>query len=92
MRGALANMCNPLWQAFNMEVLDARERATVASMLSMVWSLGWGVSAAVAGYVMQNYSYTLPYLIAVVLYLLSAVLFHHFFAETEHELTAAVAD
>ena len=92
MRGALANMCNPLWQAFNMEVLDARERATVANMLSMAWSLGWGVSAAVAGRIMQNYSYTLPYFIAVVLYLLSAALFHHFFADREHALAAAVAD
>lgn len=91
-RSAVANMCNPLWQAFNMEVLEASERATVASMLSLVWSLGWGVSAAVGGYIMQNYSYTLPYFITCVFYILSAGLFHRFFATREVELTAAVGD
>lgn len=91
-RSALANMCNPLWQAFNMEVLDSSERATVASMLSLVWNLGWGVSAAVGGYIMQNYSYTWPYFMTCVFYVLSAGLFHRFFATREVELTAAVAD
>ena len=85
-------MCNPLWQAFNMEILDARERATVASMLSMAWSLGWGVSAAAGGYIMQNFSYTAPYYITMVLYLLAAGLMHYFFARQESDLTAAVAD
>jgi MFS family permease len=92
LRSAVANMCNPLWQAFNMEVLNSRERATVASMLSMSWSLGWGVSAAAGGYIMHNYSYTLPFYITIVFYILSAGLFHRFFAERETELTAAVAD
>jgi MFS family permease len=91
-RSALMNMSNPLIGSFSMEVLDARERATVSSMLNMLWSLGWGLSAKLAGYIMQNYSYTMPYYFTVVLYTLSAIFMYRFFCARETELTAAVAD
>ena len=91
-RSALMNMSNPLMGSFSMEILDAKERATVSSILSMLWSLGWGLSAKLAGHIMQHYSYTVPYYFTVVLYTLSALLLFHFFGKQEKELVAAVGD
>ncbi len=78
-RGALMNLSNPLIANFNMEVLQAHERATVNSLLNMGWSLGWAVSGWAGGWIMQNISYTLPYGITFVLYTASIATFYYFF-------------
>jgi MFS family permease len=91
-RSALMNMSNPLMGSFSMEILSAKERATVSSILNMLWSLGWGLSAKLAGHIMQNYSYTMPYYFTVVLYTASALLLYYFFGRDEKQLLAAAGD
>ncbi len=78
-RSVLMNLANPLVSSFSLEVVDGRERATVNSLLNMVWSLGWALSGWAGGWIMQNVSYTLPYGFTFVLYTVSILLFYHFF-------------
>lgn len=92
LRSALMNMSNPLMGSFSMEILSTRERATVSSILGMLWSLGWGLSAKLAGHIMQNYSYTMPYYFTVVLYTASALLLYRFFGREEHGLLEQAGD
>jgi MFS family permease len=42
-RAALMNMGNPLYSAFAMEQVAARERATVSGLMGMSWNIGWTV-------------------------------------------------
>ncbi|MCL6581326.1 MAG: MFS transporter [Firmicutes bacterium] len=78
-RSSLMNLANPLVSSFNLEVVPPYERATVNSLINMVWNSGWAVSGWVGGWVMQNVSYTLPYGFTFVLYLMSILLFYRFF-------------
>ncbi len=87
-RSALMNIGSPLMGSFSMEILEAKERATVSSILGMLWSLGWGLGAKLAGDIMQNYSYTMPYYFTMVLYIASALFLYRFFGRDEHRLVA----
>ncbi len=78
-RVALMNLANPLISNFSLEVVDARERATVNSLLNMCWSLGWAVSGWAGGWIMQNVSYTLPYAFTFTLYSIGIAAFYLFF-------------
>lgn len=79
LRCALMNMANPLISNFCLEVVGARERATVSSLMSVMWNFGWAVSGYASGWIMQNVSYTLPYAFTFVLYAASIVAFWLFF-------------
>ncbi|MEO8284929.1 MAG: MFS transporter [Chloroflexota bacterium] len=48
-RGALMNMGNPIFSAYSMERIPARERATFSSLTSSTWALGWAVGAWFSG-------------------------------------------
>jgi len=85
-RGALMNLSNPLIANFNMEVLQAHERATVNSLINLVWSLGWAVSGWAGGYIMHSISYTLPYGLTFVLYSASIATFYFFFRDYDPPL------
>ncbi len=78
-RGSLMNMANPLISSFTLEVVESRERATVNSLVSMSWNLGWGLSSYIGGWMMQSISYTLPYAFTIVLYTASISSFYYFF-------------
>ncbi len=68
-RAALMNMGNPLYNAFAMEQVTERERATVSGLLGMSWTIGWTVGPYLSGYMQAQ-----PY------YRLSTDLFDHLFA------------
>ena len=85
-RSALMNMSMPLVSSFTMEILDPKERATMSSALSMTWTLGWGLSARLGGYLMKTYAYNLPYFFTALLYVVSALAFYYFFAPREAEM------
>lgn len=82
-RGALMNLSNPLVTNFNMELVSARERATVNSLVSMSWNLGWAVSGWAGGSIMANVSYTLPYAMTFGIYLVAITLFYLTFKDYE---------
>ncbi len=49
-RAALMNMGSPLYQAFAMEQVSARERATLSGLLGMSWTIGWTIGPYLSGY------------------------------------------
>jgi predicted MFS family arabinose efflux permease len=86
-RGMLANMGGPLISSFSMELVPAKERATINSVTEMAWSLGWAVSARVGGWMITRYSYELPYFFTSGLYLVCAGLYWSFFHKSKHNIT-----
>jgi len=91
LRSALMNMSMPLVSSFTMEILEPQERATMSSALSMTWTLAWGISARLGGYLMNAYSYNLPYFFTALLYVASALLFYYFFAGQEKDMASSRA-
>lgn len=86
LRSALMNMSQPLVGSLHMEVVGAKERATMSSLLSMTWTLAWGLGASLGGHLMTTYSYSLPYFFTAILYVVSALAFNHFLGPREKEL------
>ncbi len=78
-RMALMNMSNPIYQTFVMEQVDASARATVASLVSMVWSFGRAFSPTISGYLQVEYGFGPPFAIAISLYALAVLLYWRFF-------------
>jgi len=90
-RLALMNMSNPIYQTFVMEQVDARSRATVASLYSMVWSFGRAFSPSISGWLQVNYGFNPVFAGAVTLYAIAVTLYWIFFIRTEKDSATAIA-
>ncbi|NIV15496.1 MAG: MFS transporter [Aliifodinibius sp.] len=77
-RMALMNMSSPIYQNFILEKVKPDERATVASLHSMVWSFGRSFSPSVSGSLQVNYGFGPPFLIAICLYAVAIFLYWMF--------------
>jgi MFS family permease len=86
-RAALMNMSNPLYNAFAMEQVHARERATVSGLMGMSWNLGWTIGPFVSGYMQANpkIGFQPIFVITCVLYLFATVLEKVFFQRLDDE-------
>ena len=84
-RMALMNMSNPIYQTFVMEQVDDAARATVASLVSMVWSFGRAFSPTISGYLQVEYGFGPPFAIAISLYALAVTLYWLFFLRRQKE-------
>jgi MFS family permease len=62
-RGMFVAASFPLNDALVMQSVPVRQRGLAMSMMSVLWSLGWGASAAVSGWMQLRYGFT-PILIA----------------------------
>lgn len=81
MRAALMNMGSPLYDAFAMEQVAEKERATVSGLMGMSWNLGWTIGPYLSG-VMQdnpNIGWQPIFVITCFLYVTAAVLVKVFF-------------
>jgi len=67
-RMALMNMSNPIYQNFVLEQVKPSDRATVASLYSMVWSFGRSFSPSISGSLQVDYGFGPPFVIAISLY------------------------
>ena len=85
MRGALMNMNQPLSANFAMESVRKEEHAVTNSLLLVAWTGSWAVSVRIGGILIERYSYTPSFIIAIVLYVLSSVLYYYFFKNIEAE-------
>ncbi|MCX5801887.1 MAG: MFS transporter [Candidatus Eisenbacteria bacterium] len=85
LRGALMNMNQPLSTNFAMESVRKEEHAVTNSLLLLAWTGSWAVSVRIGGSLIERYSYTLPFIIAIILYVLSSVLYYYFFRNIEAE-------
>ena len=88
-RMALMNMSNPIYQTFVMEQVDASARATVASLVSLVWSFGRSFSPTISGYLQVKYGFGPPFAIAISLYAVAVYLYWMFFVRHQRRIAVA---
>ncbi len=67
-RMALMNMSSPIYQNFVLERVEPGDRATVASLHSMVWSFGRSFSPSISGALQVSYGFGPPFMMAIVFY------------------------
>ena len=77
------NLGVPIGTNFGMEMVGKSEQALVNALLMLSWTSSWMVSTAVGGFLIEEYGYTLPLLVAVVLYFISSVSYYLFFNTSE---------
>ncbi|MGL5710718.1 MAG: MFS transporter, partial [Cetobacterium sp.] len=70
LRSTLMNLNQPLIQNISLETVDYDNRALMSSVISMSSNATRAISMIIAGYLMENVSYTAPYYLTVVLYLI----------------------
>ncbi len=79
MRSALMNMSNPVASTFSMEIVPAEHRGKVSSLMRIADNLTRAASAIVAGWIMTNWSYEVPYFFTAALYLLASLVYYRSF-------------
>jgi len=90
-RGALMNMSQPIFTNFAMEKVKVEEHTLTNALIMLSWSLSWAISANFGGRLIKVYSFTLPLLITVGLYIISSILFYLFFSsEADKEMGKAI--
>jgi predicted MFS family arabinose efflux permease len=82
MRATLMQASTPLVQAFVMEALPPSLRARSTSLITLVWNVGWAVSATLSGVIIQRFGYHVPFYITAMLYGLAATTFYLSFRHT----------
>jgi len=82
-RAALMNMAQPLVTNFAMEMVKEEDHSITNGLLTIAWTAAWGVSANFGGRLIEKYSYLLPFVITLMLYIFSSLLYFVFFLRTE---------
>ncbi len=59
-----------------MEALPSELRATATGLISLLWNIGWAMSATLAGGVIQQFGYEVPFYATASLYAVAAVYFY----------------
>lgn len=80
-RATLMNMAQPLFTNFAMEKVTHEQQPFMSALLVIAWTAGWGVSASFGGYLIEHFSYTVPFLTTSACYLISTYLIFMFFSK-----------
>ena len=75
-RAVLMQAITPLINTFVMEALPAELRATATGLISLLWNVGWALSATLAGTVIQHFGYAVPFYATASLYGAAALYFY----------------
>jgi MFS family permease len=75
LRATLMQAASPLLQTFIMEAMPPTLRARASSLVNLVWNIGWGVSAVLAGTVIERFGFAMPFYFTAVLYAIAATTF-----------------
>ena len=76
-------MALPIESNFAMEVVQTEERATTSGFTTMADRIPRAVGSSIAGQMMTQGNYVLPYMITSVLYFFGSTLFLTFFRKME---------
>ena len=79
-RATLMNMAQPLFTNFAMEKVTHEQQPFMSALLVIAWTAGWGVSASFGGYLIEHFSYAVPFFTTSVCYLISTYLIFTFFS------------
>ncbi|HEX9916301.1 MAG TPA: MFS transporter [candidate division Zixibacteria bacterium] len=83
LRGSLMNMSQPISTNFTMEKVKEDEQPLTNSLMMLAWTSSWAIVASLGGNLISRHGFTLPLLIAVVLYVISSLLYLKFFSGKE---------
>jgi len=75
-RATLMQAITPLLGTFIMEALPSEMRATATGVISLLWNIGWALSATLAGGVIQQFGYEVPFYATASLYAAAALYFY----------------
>ena len=78
-RASLMNAANPLYTAFVMDKVPARQRGGASAMMQISWQGTRALSSLGSGYLQEISGFTLLFPITIVMYLLASVLIYAFF-------------
>ena len=86
-RAALMNMGGPLYEAFAMEQVLERERATISGLMGMSWNIGWTIGPYLSGYMQADpkIGFQPIFLITCAFYVLAAILSKVFFQRLDDQ-------
>jgi predicted MFS family arabinose efflux permease len=87
-RAAFMNMAQPLFTNFAMEQVKHDEQPFTNAFLVIAWTVGWGASASIGGALIERFSYSIPFFITSILYLLSTFVIFIFFARSKQTKTS----
>ena len=90
LRSTLMNLNQPLIQNISLETVEYENRALMSSVISMSSNATRALSMIVAGYLMENVSYTAPYYITVILYLIGTAIFYRSFKAEKKPLRGGI--
>jgi len=82
-RGSLMNMAGPIRNNFAMEVVLEGERGTTSGLTIMADGIPRAISGGLAGQIMKEGNYVLPYAFTSIIYFAASTLFLLFFRKTE---------
>jgi len=82
-RGALMNMGQPIGTNFAMEMVPKSHHGLMNALLMFAWTSSWMVSTRIGGEVIERHGYTISLVVAVILYVVSAVTYYIFFRKSE---------
>jgi len=83
-RLGLMNMSNPVYQTFVMERVEPEARATVASLTSMAWNVGWAFSPTISGWLQVHHGFRPVFSAAALVYCLAIFMYFRFFWHDRH--------
>ncbi|MBC8044444.1 MAG: MFS transporter [Rhizobacter sp.] len=75
LRNVLMNMSGPFVEQYTMESVGEDEREWTSSIDILLWNLAWVVMAAVAGFIIEHYSYQPLFAITITLYAASSLVY-----------------
>ena len=90
-RWSLMNMADPVLLSYFMGVVKPEERATANSAYNLSFYGLWAIGGALGGQIIATGNYTLPFVLAALLYLTAALLLWRFFGHRQ-ELSPASAE
>jgi len=91
-RVALMNMSGPIYQNFVYEQIDEKYQATVASLYSIVWSVGWAFSPSISGAWQVKYGFSRPFTVAIILYAISICMYYIFWLRKKKPAEVQASD
>lgn len=80
-RSSLMNMAQPLIQNVYMEIVDENHRPLVSSLRSSISNLSRAGGIMLGGYMMANISYSSPYIITILCYIIGTVVLRKYFKQ-----------
>lgn len=86
-RNSLMNAANPILNAFAMDQVRASERALLAALMSLLWSVGWAIAGPWYSFLQANLGFSLGYMVNFVtilaLYTTATALYWWWFGRAE---------